>query len=396
MAGLAAVLGPKAFRVGWDWLLSAQVPTATRRIILLMPTAKWGESFPCPSPTRSLMLQVISLPPRTLEPEPFLHHILVFRHLPRGSPWPHTSSSCPQSASPTWRVADSSLRSCSKMESRVSYGASLPLCIMEVDCVPWLVGVKASIRHFPRYWIGPNRILANLRQDIEIAINANDQQHAFELLLSHGLSISTSSEQQEKPASFKDWYESTRASSPSQYYDRRKTRLVTPIYELPATGNPLDDMLRPFIIVYSAEEVGLPPIASPMSTSEKIFKAAYVALSAPNPDIVPCDEKLSLKASEDFLSGNSMVPTFNNLVRSEMHVLLMHAELHSPVWGQHMAQLSELVHSRACVDGLDNLQETVADERLNEFISWFEAGLKGEADYERLESLQETYREVFH
>lgn len=36
------------------------------------------------------------------------------------------------------------------------------------------------------------------------------------------------------------------------------TRLMTPVYELPATGNLLDDMLRPYIIVYYAKEVGLP------------------------------------------------------------------------------------------------------------------------------------------
>lgn len=92
-----------------------------------------------------------------------------------------------------------------------------------------------------------------------------------------------------------------------------------------------------------------------------------------------------------------MIPSFGLLVKSEMHVLLMRAEPHSPVWGQHMAQLSELVHSRACAaaGGLDNLEEVVADAKLNDFISWFRANIKGGADYERLESLRASYRETY-
>jgi hypothetical protein len=237
-------------------------------------------------------------------------------------------------------------------------------------------------------------MLANFQQDIEIAINAADQSRTFELLVSHGLSISTSDQRKEPPASFWDWYQS--ASLSSQYHDRRKTRLLTPIYELPATGDPLDDMLRPFVIVYSAEEVGLPLIASPTSTSENKSTIAYVTLSVLNPDLDLCNDEAFLKKSENFLLKDSMVPSFKSLVRSEMHVLLMHAELHSPVWGQHMAQLSELVHSRACAHGLDNLEAVIEDEKLNEFILWFRASLKGKAYYERLESLRASYRAAYH
>lgn len=263
------------------------------------------------------------------------------------------------------------------MASHVLYGPSVPLSTTEVAFVPWSVQVQATSWH--------NRILANFQQDIEIAINAADQQRTFELLVSHGLSISTSDQQKGPPASFRDWCES--ASLSSQYHDRRRTRLLTPIYELPATGNPLDDILRPFIIVYSAEEVGLPPIASPTENN-----AAYITLSVLNPDLALCDDETFVKESGSFLPRDSLVPSFNSLVKSELHVLLVHAEPHSPVWGQHMAQLSELVHSRAYADGLDNLQDTVADARFNEFISWFRASLKGEADYKRLESLQASYR----
>lgn len=167
--------------------------------------------------------------------------------------------------------------------------------------------------------------------------------------------------------------------------------MLTPIYELPTTGDPVEDMLRPFIIVYSAEEVGLTHIALPTSTSENDSTAAYIPLSALNPDLSLCDDELPLNEGDESLLRDSMVPSFKSLVKSEMHVLLTRAKLDSPVWGQHMAQLSELVHSRSCPGGLDNLQELVADERLNEFVSWFRASLKGEANYGKLEGLQASY-----
>lgn len=170
---------------------------------------------------------------------------------------------------------------------------------------------------------------------------------------------------------------------------------MTPIYELPATGNPLDDTLRPFIIVYSAEEVGLPLIAPSTSSIETKPTEAYITLSVLNPDLALCNNAFPSKEPHKAQVMYSMIPSFASLVMSEMHVLLMHAEVHSPVWGQHMAQLSELVYSRACADGPDNLQEVVANSSLKEFISWFRESLKGEADYETLESLRASYREVY-
>lgn len=238
--------------------------------------------------------------------------------------------------------------------------------------------------------VGLGRTLSKALQDIEIAINAADQPRAFDLLTSHGLTISTSSQQNH--ASFSEWCNG--ASSSSQYHDRRKTRLVTPIYELPLTGDPLDDMLRPFIIVYSAEEVGLSLIPLLSSASEDKSLTAYVPLSILNPDHASYDKELSSTQSQDIALNDSMVPSFQLLVRSEMHVLLMHAELQSPVWGQHMAQLSELVHSRSCPGGLDNLKELVADARLDDFVQWFRESLKGEADYKKMEDLRIAYREA--
>ncbi|KAK2610068.1 hypothetical protein N8I77_003525 [Diaporthe amygdali] len=230
-------------------------------------------------------------------------------------------------------------------------------------------------------------------EDIEIAINASDQQRVFEILSSHGLSISSPDHQSATPSSFEEWFKNAPSSSP--FHDRRRTRLLTPIYELPATGNPLDDMLRPFIIVYSAEEVGLPLISPPTSSTETKPTEAYITLSVLNPDLALCNNAFSSKETRKSQVMDSMIPSFTSLVKSEMHVLLMHAEVHSPVWGQHMAQLSELVYSRACADGPDNLQEVVANASFKEFISWFRASLKGEADYETLESLRASYREVY-
>lgn len=248
-----------------------------------------------------------------------------------------------------------------------------------------------------------------MQQDIEIVVNAADQPRVFELLSSHGLSISTPVEQDsEKPASLQDWYETARSVSSSEYRDRRRTRLVTPIYELPATSDPLDYMLRPYIIVYSAEEVGLPsfpPVSSPTSAFTPAAAAApsYVPLSILDPDLARSwrDPSATLPDGLPPLA-DCMVPSLELLIKSEMHVLLVHAEPRTPAWGQHMAQLSELVHARARRDGkeaggLDMTKALVAiDARLRDFVLWFRASLEGEADYGHgLEKVRASYQEAY-
>lgn len=255
---------------------------------------------------------------------------------------------------------------------------------MGVGSALWLVDVQAIDM---KVSISANRILTIIWQDIEIAVNAADQHRVFDLLLCQGLSISISDRNSRKTLSFKEWQRE--APSFSQFHDRRRTRLVTPIYELPATGDVLDDMLRPFIVVYSAEEVGLPFIAPPTAMTETEITGAYTTLSELNQDLALCN-----KGSEKFRLIDAIIPSFISLVKSEMHVLLMHAEPHSPVWGQHMAQLSELVHSRACVGGPDSLQELITDAIFQDFISWFQESLRGAADYDRLENLRASYRGV--
>ncbi|KAL1849366.1 hypothetical protein Daus18300_013297 [Diaporthe australafricana] len=232
--------------------------------------------------------------------------------------------------------------------------------------------------------------------DIEVAINSADQQRVFELFTSYGLTLSTSEQQERQPGSLREWYET--APSSSKYRDRRRTRLVTPIYELPLSGDPLGDMLRPFIIIYSVETVGLPVIPLPASVAEDKSTATYVPLSILSATYpLRQDDLASPKESVDLLLRDCMVPSFQSLVRSELHVLLMHAEPSSPVWSQHRAQLSELIHSRSCPDGPDGMREVVADEKFNDFIEWFRASLKGEADYHgKLDGLRAAYRETYH
>ncbi|KAG8165350.1 hypothetical protein KVR01_005625 [Diaporthe batatas] len=222
--------------------------------------------------------------------------------------------------------------------------------------------------------------------DIEIAINAADQKRVFDLLSSQGLTISTPNQYKETPILFEEWQRL--APSFSRFSDRRKARLITPIYELPATGDPLDDMLRPFIVVYSAEQIGLPSIAPPTPMSESGPREPYTMLSELNPDLALPD-----MGSENPQVVDCIVPSFASLLKSEMHVLLMHAEPHTPVWGQHMAKLSELVHSESCVGGPDNLEELISDTRLEGFIAWFRGSLSGAADYDNLDGLRATYRE---
>ncbi|POS81280.1 hypothetical protein DHEL01_v200330 [Diaporthe helianthi] len=222
--------------------------------------------------------------------------------------------------------------------------------------------------------------------DIEIAINAADQKRAFGLLLSQGLTISFPDQDTESPSSYEEWRR--KARSLTQFSDRRKTRLLTPIFELPATGDPLDDMLRPLIVVYSSEEIGLPCIDLPTAISETGPHEDYTTLSELNQDLALPETT----GDDGYQLLDCIVPAFIPLLKSEMHVLLMHAEPHTPVWGQHMAQFSELVHSDSCVGGPDGLRELVADARFKDFIAWFRENLSGGADYDKLEGLRASYR----
>jgi hypothetical protein len=85
-----------------------------------------------------------------------------------------------------------------------------------------------------------------------------------------------------------------------------------------------------------------------------------------------------------------LVPTFMRLIESEMHVLLRHADFHSTVWGQYMAELSELLRSRSYGRGTDDLEDVI-NPKFSRFLDWVQLSMKGEADYEDLKFLKESY-----
>jgi len=75
-----------------------------------------------------------------------------------------------------------------------------------------------------------------------------------------------------------------------------------------------------------------------------------------------------------------------------MHVLLQDPSPDSLEWGQHMAQLSALVHSRSCPGGLDHVP-VIAASKYHEFIKWVQLSRKGKWDYHALQCLQEDYKQ---
>lgn len=87
-----------------------------------------------------------------------------------------------------------------------------------------------------------------------------------------------------------------------------------------------------------------------------------------------------------------LLPTFTRLVESEMHILLQDPSPDSLEWGQHMAQLSALVHSRFCPGGLDHVP-IIAAPKFHEFIKWVQLSRKGKRDYNALQRLQEDYKQ---
>jgi hypothetical protein len=144
---------------------------------------------------------------------------------------------------------------------------------------------------------------------------------------------------------------------------------VVPVYELPKTGDPVDDALRPFVILYSAETVGLPGRLQLTSSGETASEesGSYTPISS----IVTAYKT----------DSTCLVPTFASLVASEMHVLLRHAEYQSLPWGQHAAQLSELLRSPSCPGGYDSLPELVERPELAPFAEWMRSYLlDGSAD----------------
>ena len=88
-----------------------------------------------------------------------------------------------------------------------------------------------------------------------------------------------------------------------------------------------------------------------------------------------------------------LAPEFSLLVQSTLHILLQLATS-SPVWGQYMAQLSELVRSPGCEKGPDSLHE-IAKPTQVKFAQWIQLDLKGESDQESLRKIRADHRHIY-
>lgn len=213
-------------------------------------------------------------------------------------------------------------------------------------------------------------------------MNDADQERAFTILTSNGFLPSIPDENPRPPdMDFNSWRE--QYSSPRQYRDRRTFYHGAPIYELsprPTDSNPEPNVIRPWIIIYSAEFAGLAPIPSWTDPTQDTL---FAPLSALPKAIAICRVPTDLR--------NCLVPTFESLVESEMHVLLQHTELKSALWAHYMDQLSALAHSGCCYGGMDGLSEIVSP-RFKLFTEWIWHGQRGRQGYGALKKLQSDYK----
>ena len=105
-----------------------------------------------------------------------------------------------------------------------------------------------------------------------------------------------------------------------QYRDRRHVRLNTPIYELPWTGDALGRFLRPFVIVYSVEMIGLPEI-SPLSEMKDLDGSEMGELD--QRDYVRVSHLPHCILGSD--KSRLLAPGIRRLIQFESHAILKHA-----------------------------------------------------------------------
>ena len=226
-------------------------------------------------------------------------------------------------------------------------------------------------------------------------MNDSDQEYAFTILTSHGLIPSIADNHDTpSPTTFANWRQS---SSTHQYHDRRNLRHGAPIYEVPpaqlldSTSQPVF-IPRMFIILYSTELTGLAPLPPPASYPELL---SPLVQSLSEPPYIPLSALPGVAGREEDSPtefATCLLPTFPRLVESEMHILLQVPSPNSLEWGQHMAQLSALVHSRSCPGGLDHVP-VIAAPKFHEFIKWVQLSRKGKRDYSALQRLQKDYKQ---
>lgn len=150
-------------------------------------------------------------------------------------------------------------------------------------------------------------------------LNDEDQHRVFDFFQSQSVPPAVPDDSATaRPKQFSDWQN----ESPSyQYQDRCRVRLRTPIYELPKTGDPLDDFCLPYIIVYLVEFLEMPQIpesnledSSPSTTSSDAYQKIPLS-KVFKPGAQPTNTEL----------GTVLIATFPSLVRAEVHALWNHA-----------------------------------------------------------------------
>lgn len=216
-------------------------------------------------------------------------------------------------------------------------------------------------------------------------INGFDQERAFTALSLQNISPSMTDDMAaEKPTDFSHWRDLVQSH---RFRDRRRLRPNAHIYQVPRTGEPFEDISLPFVVLNSADYFGLPVVPSYVPNEALVNGPA----SSVSPyTLTSVLDGLQLGNDEQGEVMDCLLPKLSLLVESEMHVLLRHAQVLSPVWGQHAAQLSELLRSRSCPNGPEAFLGTV-NPKLSEFARWIALDLKGEANYADLDGIRERY-----
>lgn len=177
-------------------------------------------------------------------------------------------------------------------------------------------------------------------QDIELVINDADQRKAFRKLTFQRATpvvpnVTTHSDFERWG---KLWGALGATSAQHNIHDRCKNYLCTPIYRLRGERN---QFAFQFIILYSAESLRLPPVPDldAESLPSALSHQPYVELSA-QPEFIP-------PLTPAMEQQRCLIPTFSNLLGSEIHVILQHTKPGTPPSSHHLHQLVELITSRS-------------------------------------------------
>lgn len=128
------------------------------------------------------------------------------------------------------------------------------------------------------------------------------------------------------------------ATDSFNYTDRRMFYLPSPRYRLPHTLFKADEFSLKFILLYSADFVGLPPVPDAATLPPTSSNQPYAALST-QPEFISSISPVS----EDL---ECLIPSFPYLFRSEIHVIRLHTQIGEVTRGNHKDQLVELIASR--------------------------------------------------